>query len=36
MVFQPPRVKSGHWIGMLPSFTERAEISKIEDQSAAS
>ena len=36
MVFQPPRVKSGHWIGMLPSFTERAESSRIEDQSAAS
>jgi hypothetical protein len=36
MVFQPPRVKSGHWIGMLPSFTERAEISRMLDQSAAS
>ena len=36
MPFQPPRVKSGHWIGMEPSFTERTEISRIEDQSAAS
>jgi len=36
MVFQPPRVKSGHWIGMLPSFTERAESSRIADQSTAS
>ena len=36
MVFQPPRVKSGHWMGMLPSFTDLAEISRIEDQSAAS
>ena len=36
MAFQPPRVKSGHWIGMLPSFTDLAEISRIADQSAAS